>query len=220
MESIILEEKNVFEYIYDNISGIRLCGKEVENARYHHNTTYNDAVSICRYGILTLLDLNKYGIRTVSEDFLKLMSDIESHVNGNNCVSLSVVGLDDIYPNEDEYNPFIPSHVDFLVTSDIKAGRSSIHYGNEFLSHSSIKKEELRAIDIRLLKLMELQDIYRNESSAESILKKYNHLKNIALEIKKQNLDIPLREMSENSIFELDLNKLVNQPKLVLKKPK
>ena len=67
---------------------------------------------------------------------------------------------------------------------------------------------------------MELQDIYRNESSAESILKKYNHLKNIALEIKKQNLDIPLREMSENSIFELDLNKLVNQPKLVLKKPK
>lgn len=218
METILLEEKNILEYIYDNISDAKLCGKEVKNARYHHNATYKDAASICRYGILTLLDLNKYGIRTDSEVLLKLMSDIESHVNGNNCVSLSVVGLDDIYPNEEEYNPFLPNLVDFLVTSDIKAGRSSIHYGNEFLSYSSIKKEELKSIDIRLVKLMKSQNIYNKESSTVSILQKYNELRNIALEIKKQNLDIPLREMSETNVFELDLNRLANQPKLVLKK--
>lgn len=48
------------------------------------------------------------------------MSDTESHVNGKNSVSLSVIGLKDLYPNEVEYNPFSPNLVDFLITSDIK----------------------------------------------------------------------------------------------------
>lgn len=75
----------------------------------------------------------------------------KSHVNCKNAVSLCVVALKDLYPNEDEYNPFSPNLVDFLVTSDIRVSRSSIHYGNEFLSFHSIKKEELKSIDIRLL---------------------------------------------------------------------
>lgn len=51
-----------------------------------------------------------------------------------------------------------------------------------------------------------------------SVLQKYNYLRDIALDLQKQQLEIPLREMSESSIFELDIEKMYNQPKLILKK--
>ena len=218
METILLEEKNVPEYIYDSICSIRLVGNEIIDAKYHHNTAYKDAVSICKYGILTLADMNARGIRKDSTEFLKIMGDTDSHVNGNNCVSLAIVGLDDIYPNEEEYNPFSPNLVDFLVSSNIKASRSSIHYGNEFLSCGSIMRDSLKSIDTRLLKLLCQNKSYMSDSSIQTIIQKYNYLRAIALEIKKQKLELPLREMSESNIFELNQEKLVNQPKLLLKK--
>ena len=218
MDNIILSEKDALEYVYDTLSDVKYNGKEVLNARYHHNTNYKDALSICKYGILTLEDLNYHGIRNDSDEFLRIMNDTESHVNGKSSVSLSVVGLKDLYLNEDEYNPFSPNLVDFLITSDIRASRSSIHYGNEFLSFQSIKKEELRSIDIRLLKLIQLRKLCIDYSMILSILQKYNYLREIAFEMKKQSLNIPLREMSETNIFELDIDKLSSKPKLILKK--
>ena len=218
METILLEEKNVPEYIYDSICSIRLGGNEIIDAKYHHNTSYKDAVSICKYGILTLADMNALGIRKDSKEFLKIMADTDSHVNGNNCVSLAIVGLDDIYPNEEEYNPLSPNLVDFLVSSNIKASRSSINYGNEFLSCGSIMRDSLRSIDTRLLKLLCQDKSYMSDSSNQTIIQKYNYLRAIALEIKKQKLELSLREMSESNIFELNQEKLVNLPKLLLKK--
>lgn len=218
MNNIVLSENDVLEYVSDTLSGIKYTGKKVHNAKYHHNTHYKDASSVCKYGILTLEDLNNHGIRNYSKEVLNIMSDTESHVNGKNAVSLSVVGLDDLYRDEDEYNPFSPNLVDFLITSDIKASRSSIHYGNEFLNYHSIKKEKLRSIDIRLFKLIRAKQKHLDYSRITSILHKYNNLRKIAIEIKKQSLNIPLREMSETDIFELDIDKLSKQPKLLLKK--
>lgn len=218
METILLEEKNVLEYIYDSICSAKLCGNEIIDAKYHHNTAYKDAVSICKYGILTLADMNSKGIRKDTKEFLKIMSDIDSHVNGNNCVSLSVVGLTDIYPNEDEYNPFSPNLVDFLVSSDVQASRSSIHYGNEFLNCGSIMRDSLKSVDIRLLKLLCQEKSYMSDSSIQTIIQKYNYLRAIALEVKKQQLELPLREMSESTVFQIDINKLSKYPTLVLKK--
>lgn len=136
MDNIALSETDVLEYVCDILSDIKYNGTDVFNAKYHHNTDYKHASLICKYGILTLDDLNHQGIRNDSNEFLKIMSDTESHVNGKNAVSLSVVGLKDLYPKEDEYNPFSPNLVDFLITSDIKASRASIHYGNEFFKLS------------------------------------------------------------------------------------
>lgn len=218
METILLEEENVLEYIYDSICKVKNDGEEVKNAKYHHNTAYKDAVSICKYGILTLIDMNLKGIREDTKEFLKIMGDIDSHVNGNNCVSLSVVGLTDIYPNEDEYNPFSPNLVDFLVSSDIQASRSSTHYGNEFLSFGSIMRDKIKSVDIRLLNLLCQSKSYMNDSSTQAIIKKYNYLREIALELKRQQLELPLREMSESNIFEINIDKLADQPKLLLKK--
>lgn len=219
MTTILLEKKYVLEYLKDILNDVKKTSFVVNHAKYHHNTSYRDASSICQYGILSLVDLDKLGLKNYTTEFLQKMDDIESHINGSTAVSLSVVGLQDLYPNEDEYDPFIPSKVDFLISSDIKAGRFAIHYGNEFLSYESIGIDKLRSVDIRLLKLIELVEkgFSSNYYSIESVIEKYNYLKNIALTMKQFQLDIPLREMSYQDNSLMDVDKLSSTPKLLLK---
>lgn len=219
MKTILLEEKYILEYVKDILHDIKIGASVINNAKYHHNTDYCAASSICRHGILTMMDLKKFGIKNYSDEFLQKMDDIESHINGNDAVSLSVVGLQDLYPNEDEYNPFTPSQVDFLVSSKIQTGRSTIHYGNEFLSYKSIGTDKLKSVDIRLLKLIEMIEngYSSNNFTIQSVIEKYNYLKNIALAMKYSQLDIPLREMSHQDNSSIDVDKLSSTPKLVLK---
>ena len=219
MNTILLEEKYILEYVKDILHDIKIGASIINNAKYHHNTDYCDASSICRHGILTMMDLKKLGIKNYSDEFLQKMDDIESHINGNDAVSLAVVGLQDLYPNEDEYNPFSPSQVDFLVSSEIQTGRSSIHYSNEFLSYKSIGTDKLRSVDIRLLKLIEMieKGYSSNNFTIQSVIEKYNYLKNIALTMKHSQLDIPLREMSYQDNSSMDVDKLSSTPRLVLK---
>lgn len=218
MNEISIDENLVLEYICDIVSSIKYSGSEVNDSKYHHNTDYKDAPLICRYGILTLEDMNKYGIRNDSDEFLQIMNDINSHVNGIDSVSLSISNLKDLYVGEEEYNPFSISQVDFLVTSNIKTFRTTINYGNEFLSFESISNDKLRSVDIRLMKLAKLKKMYNDYSLVASIIQKFNHLREIAFEIKKQELDIPVREMSESEIYNLDIDKLSSHPKLKIKK--
>ena len=156
METILLEEKYILEYIRDILNDSKIKLALINDAKFHHNTSYEDAPSVCRHGILSLADLNKLGIKKYSEDFLRIMNDTESHINGVNAISLSVVGLKDLYSHEEEYCPFSPDQVDFLISSDIKASRTSTHYGNEFLYYSRISVEKLRSIDFRILALIRL----------------------------------------------------------------
>lgn len=217
MNTILLEKKYILEYLKNTLHEIKIGTSIITNAKYHHNSDYCDAPSICQYGILTMKDLAKLKIKNYNDEFLQKMNDIESHVNGNDAVSLAVTGLQDLYPNEFEYNPINPYKVDFLVSSDIIAGRSSINYGNEFLSYKSIEPNQFKSIDIRLLKLIELIEQSRQYDTIENIIKKYNWLKIIALTMKEYNLDIPLREMSHENHFDVDIDKLSSSPKLILK---
>lgn len=204
---IALEEKYIHEYILDTFNSIRLKNKNVKEY-YHHNSEYKDAPSICSHGILSLKELNKKGITNYSETVLKTMDDIESHVNGNDSISLSRVGLDDLYENELEYNPYSPNLVDFIVSDKVKARRSSIHYGNEYLIHERIELDKLMAIDIRLLKLLEQRKTNISEDFIKKVIEKFNYLKDIAIAMKQSKLDIPLREKSTKENFVLDIDKL------------
>lgn len=218
MNAILLEEKYMLEYIRDMLFSYKSGSCVVNSAKYHHNTDYRDAPSVCRHGILTMKDLKKYGIKDYTDEFLQKMGDIDSHINGNDAVSLAVVGLNDLYHNEDEYNPYIPDKIDFLVSSDIMVGRSTLHYGNEFLCYSSISIDKLRSIDIRLLKLLELiKNRTYIDTSILDIIKKYNCLKDIASTMIQTKLDIPLREASYQEKSLIDIEKLSSTPKLVLK---
>jgi len=219
MNNILVDERHVLEYIKDIIRDAKVGTSIVNNAKYHHNAEYCDASSICQNGILTMMDLKRLGIKNYSEEVLQKMNAIESHINGNDAVSLSVVGLQDLYPDEDEYDPFNPRQVDFLISSEIKVGRASIHYGNEFLAYESIGIDKIRSIDIRLLKLIDMleQGYTSGNLSVASVIEKYNYLKNIVLTLKASQIDIPLREMSNQDCSLIDVEKLSSAPKLILK---
>lgn len=208
------------ELVRENITSVMTPSKDID-ARYHHNSSYSKAITICRHGIMTISDLNKHGIRHDSPEQLKKWSDLESHANGIDAVSLAVTDSTDNYEDEEVYNPTSPLSVDFRVSSGIDAGRHSIHYANEYLCHRSIRKEELRAVDIRLLKLIRLvmtgdrQTTVFNKIDADKVIEKYNYLIEVAKEMEKEGLGIPLRELSEDGkIYSLDINELAKKAKM------
>lgn len=210
-KKIILDEKYVLEYIKDILSDMCYSPLNIHNAKYHHNSSYKDAPSICKHGILTMQDLRNLSIKEYSDDYFKKMENIEEHVNGTDNVSLSIVGLTDIYAKEDEYNPLSPFYVDFLVNSDLQSRRSSINYGNEFLVSKSIDVKDIRSVDIRLLELI------KKQIDLAKIIDNYNYLKELAFIIKSSQYVLPLREMSCKSNSEIDIDKLANTPQLILK---
>lgn len=213
MNEVLLEEKYVLEYIRYTLNDIMIGTSDVTDAKYHHNTQYLLTKSIIKHGILSLEELNKLGIRNYTNDTLKVMDDIESHINGKTGISLSIVGLTDLYRDEEEYDPYDSSLVDLLVSSDIKAARNSCHYGNEFVSKKIITPNNIKSVDIRLLQYIE-SDRYQ---SIDDIISKYNSLRKIALSIIKRNLDIKFREMSDGNGDIFDIDRLSNIPKIKIK---
>lgn len=215
MVKIEVEHRNILDYVKYVLSNLENGTLDIENAKYHHNSSYENAISICRYGILTIQDLKN--IKNLTEDDIEKMSDIESHVNGNNAVSLAVMGLNDLSEKEFEYNAYNRNLVDFLVTSDITASRSTHHYGNEYLSYGSIGIDKLKSIDIRILKLISSLGKNPDEQQIKSVIHKYNYLREIALVMKELQLSIPLREMSSDKKVVLDIEKLAKIPQLIIK---
>jgi len=215
----ILEKRYVLEYIRDTLNDLKQGRTGVDNARYNHNSDYSSASNIIRFGILSFLEQNRLGLRNDSPEFLQTMNDEESHINGINGISLSVVGLTDLYPNEDEYDPRRPHSVNFLVSSDIKTDRKAYHFGNEFIAKNSISPNYFRGIEVRLLKYM--QNINKNNTPVDKIvlelIQKYNYLIDIAIAMKETKLDIPLREMSLEDNAMLDIDRLSKTEKLTLK---
>lgn len=216
---IELEKKYIIEYLQDMLMTFRLCSADkLEGAKYHHNASYDDTPSIIEHGILTINDLVKLNLKNYSEDYLKVVGDTDSHINGDSAVSLSVKGLTDIYPNEWEYDPDKPNYVDIRVSDEVKGRRSTTHYANEFLSYKSISPEMLRSIDIRLLQLINLVKNAKTFTDIHTLIANYNSLIDIANALIKSRLIVPLREKSIDSGIILDTNALANTEKLTLKK--
>lgn len=219
MNKIEIERKYILEYIKDILSQYSLENIDVDNARYHHNSIYKKAPSIIENGILSIKEINDKGIDKFSPKTIEIMDDIDSHTNGNSGRSLSVMGLTDLYRDEDEYDPTSPLLVDFIISSDIKAYRNSSIYGNEFIARSAIKKEQIKALDIRFL-----QYIYNFEHGKYSyedidmLIEKYNYIKEMANKILSSNKNLLFREASSGNKKMLDIEKMSDVPMLVLKK--
>ena len=94
----------------------------------------------------------------------------------------------------------------------------------------SIKLSELRTIDIRLLKLCDLymhsETLYKRPElreamkkvDKEAIVKNYNDLIEMARVIANRGLDVQFREMSDDGVYALDIEKLSNEAKIVITK--
>lgn len=221
MSNIFVNKDSVYNYVEDNLKKLVLCKTIVDNARYHHNTTYEFAPSVIKHGILSMVGQSKLGIKNYSDDLLKLMSNTDSHINGDTGVSLSVVGLKDLYRDEFEYDPFGTNLIDFLITSDVIAYRTTTHYGNEYIA-GDLSNDKIKSVDIRLLKHIDMlikKDVNASDiSKLTEIVEKYNYLIDIARTLKDTNLNIPIREMSEENELSLDIDKLADSAKILVRK--
>ncbi len=220
MSDIKLDRCDVVNYVKNTLNNSKTNFDEVTDAKYHHNTKYCDASSVIRLGILTMSELNKLKLRHDSPESLKVMNDTLSQVNGLDGVSLAVTGLDDLYPDEDEFDPFLSDAVDFRIADTLspRPGRDSTKYGNEFVYRGIIKPEEFRAIDIRILEYIEqLENNVSNmgSRSIEELKNNYNNLLDMLKVLKDANLDVPVRETFGG--FSIDKEKMSECPRIVIK---
>lgn len=220
MSDIKLDRCDVVDYVKNTLDNSKTNFDHVTGAKYHHNTKYCDASSVIRFGILTMSELNRLKLRHDSPESLKIMNDTLSQVNGLNGVSLAVTGLDDLYPDEDEFDPLLSDAVDFRIADTLspRPGRDSTKYGNEFIYRGIIKPEEFRAIDIRILEYIEqLENNVSNmgSRSIEELKNNYNNLLNMLKVLKDANLDIPVRETFGG--FSIDKGKMSECPRIVIK---
>lgn len=210
---ITIDRKHIKEFLYDTLNSYRIKSKYIEEGLYHHNSSYKDGISIIKNGILSLEELNKKEIIKLSEEQLKMCDDTSSHANGKNGISLSIVGLTDLYRDEDEYSPFIPDLLDIVISKEVNARRTSINYGNEFIVSKKISSRLFESIDVRLFKLI---DRIKHESDLKKVIENYNHLLDIAQAIKEKQVEICLREMSDENLT-LDIESLSKSPKVFVK---
>lgn len=221
MKSIYLEEREILEYIKSSLHDFKIEIKEIEDAKYHHNAKYEHTPLIINHGLLPISEQHKLGLINYTDKQLLLMSDSSSHVNGIEHISLSIQDLKDLSKKEWEYDSSVPYHVDLRISSSLKTYRDSTNYGNEFLHRGKINQEHIKAIDIRLLLYIEeLERTSKRNESLEEIVKivnKYNSLQEMAYNLQNSDLEIPLREVSESIPYILDINKVSESPKLILK---
>lgn len=217
MNEIIIKEKYILEYIRNMLYSCSYAIKNIDdNAyQYHHNTAYEYAPSIIKYGILSIEELNSLGIRSYSKDYLKFIDDIESHVNGKDGISLSVTGLTDLYKDEDEFDPCQSNIVDFLVDENIKTVRNTTHYGNEFISENKISSDKIVSADIRIINY--INNLSEKDGKAIfSVINKYNQIIMMSKEILRHNRDMQMREMSEGVNRKIDVEKMSKMPRLLM----
>ncbi len=195
--------------------------REVTDVKYHHNRSYSSAPTVIRNGILSLSESTKKGITNFSEQDLQKY-DREDHVNGITKISVASTDVDHskLYRGEMVYCPFHPCSIDILISGEVKAYRDTTNYYNEFLIDKMILPKSFRSVDIRILKIFSDKTIYRDSDSTlvkiQKTIDKYNRLREIALALMESELDIPLREMSEENVT-IDLDKMSKAPVLVLK---
>lgn len=214
IEVVNYDVDKIYEFVKENIYSCRTAFTSVNNAKFHHNISYEHVPSAMEYGILSYYHQKKLiENRELTDDELFLYND-DFHVNGVSCVSLSTLDIDMSMVGDDEwiYDYRTENAADILVSSDVKAYRFATNYANEFLVNGIIPAASFKAIDLRLLSY-EFTD---GDNKIRSLINNYNYLRNIAASLREQKLDIPIRERSIEN-FNLDVKKLELLPELRVK---
>lgn len=202
-----------------NLANLDVCSN-VESL-YHHNKKYPSMYRVLDEGLLSKRMQYLTKGSQIPSDMIEKSQD-EFSTGALDYICVSQPDMVDLYINELEYDSRDPHFVDILLPSSLEAFRYTVNYGNEFLVKDRIKTSSFQAIDIRLLKLIKKYEdgIYNldgKEQSLLEIIKNYNQLRIIATKMLENNLDIPLREVSQ---YGVDLDKsIVSQfPSIVLKR--
>ena len=220
-KKILIERHNIDKYIVENLSLNNITQDEIRDANYHHNSNYDNALLILKYGILSLKRMHELGINKLTKYQMELLSDTSSHINGIEGISLSKVGLEDLYSGEEEYNPFSSQYIDFIISDRVKTRRFTQHYGNEFVTFNDIPLSDIKSLDFRIIKYIE-ENIKNSSTNKDKVysdlIYMYNTILQIARQIKSKNLQIQMREMSSEQL-NLNIDSLYKMPILIMEKP-
>jgi hypothetical protein len=211
-----IKKEEIASYIKAHIDSAILASDQINvEPRYHHSTSYAVAPSIIKYGFLSAIAQQENGITVYSDDIVKRVLMDDFHVNGNNGISFAVMDLKDLYRDEFEFDPMLPTGVDFIVDIPWRLVRNTENYGNEFISDLAVDSKYIRYLDLRIKRLLieELRDDNHDE-----IIARYNNIIRICRAIKKYNNGIILRELSDDKKLYLDYDKIRDYPKIKIKK--
>ena len=214
IEVVNYDVDKIYEFVRDNVYSCRAAFTTVYNAKFHHNIDYKHVPSAVKHGILSYYHQKKIiENRELTPDELYRYSD-DCPVNGTSFISLSTldIDMDSIYEDEWLYDYRTSNNADILVSSDIRAFRNATNYANEFLVDGIIPTGEFKAVDLRLLGT----ECINQENRIQKLINNYNCLRNIAMSLLENKIDIPLRERSIED-FDLDIERVKTLPELRVK---
>lgn len=206
----------IYSLVKEAIYGCKEPFTLVEDDRFHHNINYSSVPSIIKYGILSYRKKMKIIENRKLNQKENFVYNDESHVNGVDSISLSTLNLDKNLISDSEWLYDHKSHTqaDIVISSDVKAVRNRTNYANEFLVNDMIDTSNFKAIDFRLLSKNYIT--MNNQTNREKFIDNYNCLRKIAISLKENNLNIPIRERSLED-FNLNVDALENLPELRVK---
>lgn len=216
MESIN-NHKEFEEFLKDVLLSCEIKSVIVNNASFHHNTSFSEAPGIIRHGILTARQRATLMGYNLTEHQIINYYDDDNYVSGLDCVSLSTPNFDyhELYKKPFIYDNRSCTRVDVVIDNSVKAYRNNNNCVNEYLVDGGIPPSLFRAIDIRILNCFN-DSAFSNpniteEEKMKQILSYYDSLKEIAKAVIESELNVPLREMSSKNIT-LDPHKVIKLP--------
>lgn len=212
---------SAYSLIKEGIYSCRDISKPIIDTKYHHHTSLDNVPLILKNGLLSKQKKAELEGRTLtSMEIYRCLDDYQ--VNGSDFISLSSMDVDfsKKHDNESLYDSYDTINADIIVSREIKTIRNTINYFNEYLASDQISPDLFNSIDVRILKILDynFHDADKNklENRIRLMIKQYNALRNIVIALKENNLDIPLREVSDE-IITLDPEKVIRLPHLMLK---
>lgn len=225
---IKVDENTIYNVIRESVYDCVANPIDIEDIKFHHNLHIESIPSALKYGLLSKeMKAKIIENRKLTEYELYKFSD-EHYVNGKDNISLAstIEDLSMMYKDEVLYNTYKTTLSSIIVSKSVRAGRNAKNYFNEFLVPDIIPVELFNSIEIRLIKLFTSKELTKlsKEEQIKKVLEAYEALREIALTLKQNNLNIPLRESSNvmcneesNNAITLNPQKIIEMPKLVLK---
>lgn len=222
---------NAYKLIKDNIYCCITEPVDFQNRIFHHNEKIDVIPNILQYGLLcNELRIKLLEKRDLTEKEKDMYLD-ECYVNGKSYVSLSSMDEDfsQMYRDEMYWDPYDTIESDIVISGEIEALRKTTNYFNEYLVYNKVPVEMFNSIDVKLLRINDYvffdKNLNNKENRANLMLEHYEYLRQIAFIIKQNNLNIALREISyvknekeKDKALTLDVDKVIELPKLILKK--
>lgn len=220
-----VNRNNVFTVVKQNIYNCVTEPVILTDTKFHHQFSINKTDCVLEHGLLSYRDYVHIveGRELTQEEIYKFGDDY--HVNGLGCISLSTMDFnkDDMYPDELLWGTYEGISPDIIVSKKVRACHDTTNYYNEYIVSDSIPVDMFNSIDVRLLRLGDPNVRVRGDK-VDYMLNYYEALRKIAIVLKEKKLNIPLRETSkvynlgeDDKALSLDVNKVIEMPKLVLK---